>query len=177
MFIIFFQINKNIQPFLSSRLGIHDTCGVNNLHGMPGVIAGIIGIIMAAVASESSYGSSLYLIFPARAPSEGSEELLRLQSQIPELEPGSGISASTQALYQFLALLVSLVIAIAGGILTGLILKIGPLQELHTDDLYEDEKYWILEEEEEKEGSEFEGMAMSDNHHHGVTRVAEVNPV
>ncbi|RXG70127.1 hypothetical protein Avbf_07444 [Armadillidium vulgare] len=115
--------------------------------------------------------------FSHGAPSEGSEELLRLQSQIPELEPGSGISASTQALYQFLALLVSLVIAIAGGILTGLILKIGPLQELHTDDLYEDEKYWILEEEEEKEGSEFEGMAMSDNHHHGVTRVAEVNPV
>ena len=30
-----------VTPFLDNR-GIHDTCGVHNLHGMPGVMGGIV---------------------------------------------------------------------------------------------------------------------------------------
>ena len=41
---------------MASKLKIHDTCGVNNLHGMPGVLAGIIGAIVSALATEDSYG-------------------------------------------------------------------------------------------------------------------------
>ena len=43
------------QPAINRSLGIHDTCGVHNLHGMPGILAGIVGAITAAVASEADY--------------------------------------------------------------------------------------------------------------------------
>ncbi|KAI4486894.1 hypothetical protein M0802_012245 [Mischocyttarus mexicanus] len=51
---------KYLTPFIQKRLRIHDTCGVHNLHGMPGVLAGIFGAIMAALATENSYDYSLY---------------------------------------------------------------------------------------------------------------------
>ena len=41
---------------MADKLKIHDTCGVNNLHGMPGVMAGICGAFVAAAASVSQYG-------------------------------------------------------------------------------------------------------------------------
>jgi len=34
---------------------IHDTCGVNNLHGMPGILGAIISAISCALASKNSY--------------------------------------------------------------------------------------------------------------------------
>lgn len=47
-----------LQPLLEKKLKVHDTCGVNNLHGIPGLLAGVIGIITAGVAKESDYGHS-----------------------------------------------------------------------------------------------------------------------
>ena len=38
----------SIQPWLERVLGLSDTCGVHNLHGMPGLIGGIGGAISAA---------------------------------------------------------------------------------------------------------------------------------
>ena len=38
------------------KLRLHDTCGINNLHGMPGVISGIGAIIMSAIATKEVYG-------------------------------------------------------------------------------------------------------------------------
>jgi ammonium transporter Rh len=35
-------------------LGIYDTCGVNNLHGIPGVLGGIVSAITAAAYNSSS---------------------------------------------------------------------------------------------------------------------------
>jgi ammonium transporter Rh len=40
---------------LLKRINLHDTCGVNNLHGMPGLISGIGGAIFAAVATKESF--------------------------------------------------------------------------------------------------------------------------
>jgi len=37
-------------------MGIHDTCGVHNLHGMPGIIAAIVGAVVASAATEDEYG-------------------------------------------------------------------------------------------------------------------------
>ncbi|KAG8124498.1 hypothetical protein E2320_020189 [Naja naja] len=44
---------KYLSPFLASKLKIQDTCGVHNLHGLPGLLGGIASIIAAAVQVDS----------------------------------------------------------------------------------------------------------------------------
>uniref|UniRef100_A0A8C8S2Q3 Ammonium transporter Rh type A n=1 Tax=Pelusios castaneus TaxID=367368 RepID=A0A8C8S2Q3_9SAUR len=39
---------KFLTPFFSSKLKIQDTCGVHNLHGLPGLLGGLASIIAAA---------------------------------------------------------------------------------------------------------------------------------
>lgn len=51
------------QPAMNKKLNIHDTCGVHNLHGMPGVMAGIVGAITAAMATQEEYGVRYYCFF------------------------------------------------------------------------------------------------------------------
>ena len=41
---------------------IHDTCGVNNLHGMPGIMAGLMSVLVVILASEETYGLGLYKV-------------------------------------------------------------------------------------------------------------------
>lgn len=39
---------KKIGPMLMDKIGLYDTCGVHNLHGIPGLIGGISSAIIAA---------------------------------------------------------------------------------------------------------------------------------
>ncbi|NWW60034.1 RHAG protein, partial [Ifrita kowaldi] len=41
-----------LTPALASKLKIQDTCGVHNLHGLPGILGGIAGIIVAATKKD-----------------------------------------------------------------------------------------------------------------------------
>ncbi|CAB1342692.1 unnamed protein product [Coregonus sp. 'balchen'] len=43
---------KFLTPILASNLGIQDTCGVHNLHGMPGILGGISGIVAVALGKK-----------------------------------------------------------------------------------------------------------------------------
>lgn len=115
-----------LSPMLESRLGVHDTCGVHNLHGLPGIIGGVSGIITSRLASENLYGDSISSIFPAR---------------------GEGRTAEDQALYQLYALLTTLGISIGGGLVTG---KFVQVLKLHPDqDQYaKDNDDWEREEDE-----------------------------
>uniref|UniRef100_A0A8D0GMJ8 Ammonium transporter Rh type A n=1 Tax=Sphenodon punctatus TaxID=8508 RepID=A0A8D0GMJ8_SPHPU len=45
---------KYLTPFFASVLKIQDTCGVHNLHGLPGLLGGLAGIIAAAVQEAFS---------------------------------------------------------------------------------------------------------------------------
>jgi len=55
-----------LSDILKNKLNIHDTCGVHNLHGIPGILGGIVGSIGAATA-EDSFGASVSQTFPAVA--------------------------------------------------------------------------------------------------------------
>lgn len=51
--LIFFE---TCQPCMEEKLKIQDTCGVHNLHGMPGILGAIVGAVTAALATEDIYG-------------------------------------------------------------------------------------------------------------------------
>ena len=60
---------------LLKKIKLHDTCGVNNLHGMPGLLSGFIGAIVAFTASRDNYpGDTLYKFYPSRTPQVNSTE-------------------------------------------------------------------------------------------------------
>lgn len=40
-------------PYLKEKINLHDTCGVHNLHGLPGVLGGIFGAISASMADSA----------------------------------------------------------------------------------------------------------------------------
>ncbi|KAJ6659612.1 hypothetical protein lerEdw1_018581 [Lerista edwardsae] len=50
---------KYITPFLASKLKVQDTCGVHNLHGLPGVLGGIASIIAAALQVNANLSAAM----------------------------------------------------------------------------------------------------------------------
>ena len=84
-------------------LGIHDTCGVNNLHGIPGILGGIIsGIVIAGY----QFGAG---IFPAFEP-------------LLDVTP-NGRSFSRQGGMQVAATFISLGIGLGFGLIAGLVIS------------------------------------------------------
>jgi len=77
-----------------SRIGLSDTCGVHNLHGMPGILGAIVGF------------------------------------------------AAFEAKDQILGLVITLAIAILGGVLTGIVLKFLPGGAKTESQYFNDSAYW-----------------------------------
>ncbi len=47
---------RKFQAVLFDKLKLHDSCGILNLHGGPGVFSGLLSIVMCAVATKEVYG-------------------------------------------------------------------------------------------------------------------------
>ncbi|XP_067133255.1 ammonium transporter Rh type A-like [Centruroides vittatus] len=77
-----------LKPLLARKLKIQDTCGVHNLHGLPGVMGGILGVILTLKAKESHYGFGIYELFPALAPLENSTDLYEIHADYEPIDAG-----------------------------------------------------------------------------------------
>lgn len=119
-----------LSPRIENTLGVPDTCGVHNLHGMPGVFSGILSVLMAAIASENQYANDLFNIYPARMPN-----FKISNSTAPR-------SSGEQAGYQALGLVVTLAVAIVTGLITGFLLTLTKAPSDHLE--YDDATYWEL---------------------------------
>ncbi|KAL4624294.1 ammonium transporter Rh type C isoform X1 [Arapaima gigas] len=118
-------------PLLEKYLKIQDTCGIHNLHAVPGVIGGVVGAITAAAATPAVYGEEgLIHVF---------EFTGTFQNRTPSIQGG----------YQAAGLCVALIFGIGGGILVGLILRLPIWRDPADDACFNDEVYWELPEDEE----------------------------
>ncbi|XP_059001563.1 ammonium transporter Rh type B [Mustela lutreola] len=125
---------KFFTPILEAKFKVQDTCGVHNLHGMPGVLGALLGVLVAGLATHEAYGEGLDSVFPLVAAGRR--------------------TATSQAIYQLFGLLVTLTFASVGGGLGGLLLKLPFLGSPADSQCYEDQVYWEVpgEQEEEAQG-------------------------
>ena len=117
-----------ISPYLEEKIGLSDTCGVHNLHGMPGVMGGLAGVISAALAGTDKYGASIGTIFPSR--------------NSLNITGGLGWTAQDQAQHQLYALLTTLGMAIGAGIITGALINFGG--KFDPEKWYNDAEFWEM---------------------------------
>lgn len=150
---------EKITPWLSRVTGLDDTCGVHNLHGMPGVLGALAGAISASMAGETAYGAQIGSVFPARASSNATAAALM------GFSAGSDRTAQQQGAIQIAAVCITIGIAIIGGMFTGMIIKMPCFlpglpeekanwctcgQSSNRDTWYEDKEQWTVEEDDEE---------------------------
>lgn len=142
---------KYSQLFLARRLRLHDTCGIHYLHAISGLISGIIGAILAAMAEMDTFGFELFVIYPARFPVINSLTLTE-----------DSRSASLQAAYQVYTFLTTLGIALIGGLITGMLIRWSWLDSVDESKCYEDSHWDSVELED---GHEMDNRSESQIQH------------
>nr|XP_035926195.1 ammonium transporter Rh type B isoform X2 [Halichoerus grypus] len=118
-------------PILEAKFKVQDTCGVHNLHGMPGVLGALLGVLVAGLATHEAYGEGLDSVFPLVAAGQR--------------------TTTSQAMHQLFGLFVTLTFASVGGGLGGLLLRLPFLGSPPDPQCYEDQVYWEVPGEHEDE--------------------------
>lgn len=106
-----------IQPYLERTINLHDTCGINNLHGMPSIIGAIASILLAGYKGDQKnhHDSAIY-----------------------------GLSANSQWWRQWVAILLCIGFAIGAGAVVGFIVRALRPKEEVTE--FQDEAWWEVAE-------------------------------
>ncbi|KAK3863035.1 hypothetical protein Pcinc_031151 [Petrolisthes cinctipes] len=112
-------------------------------HGVGGVLGGLVGAVMAAFAREELYRVSVYQLYPALAPLEGSDQLAEINHHFI-ISPGDARSPAHQAALTLAALVATLTVALPTGVLTGLFLRLPVFGKGDVEDMISDECYWQL---------------------------------
>ncbi|XP_076880970.1 ammonium transporter Rh type C-like [Brachyhypopomus gauderio] len=120
-----------LTPFMEKRMKIQDTCGIHNLHAIPGVLGGVVGAVTVATASTSTYGK---------------EGLMQIFSSPHEFVDKT---MSMQAAHQAAGLCIAIIIGIGGGAVVGSILRLPCWGDPEDNNCFDDEVYWELPEDEE----------------------------
>ena len=113
-----------IRPVLQ-KFRVHDTCGVTHLHGLPGLLAGIFGIILAIVPSYSLYTENL----------------------LDTCWHGYHRTYLGQIGYQAAALGATIGIATVGGLITGFVLRLPLFNDQRPSAYYNDRVHWKVPED------------------------------
>ncbi len=147
-----------IMPYLERSIDLHDTCGVLNLHCMPGLLGGVAAAVAAAVATQADYGTELYVIFPQRAPANATDPIFtQLSDASYDVPLGSGRSALEQGGFQMAAVFVTFLLAASSGALAGKLAKL-PLFDPPVT-YFEDHEYWHVADADDGQGRrEQDGM-------------------
>jgi ammonium transporter Rh len=106
---------SKIQPWLLAKHKIHDTCGINNLHGMPSLIGGVASMIVAGYKNSGGRSSDSAIYGP---------------------------DAEYQWFWQFCGILATLFISITSGLLTGYLVNAMDIPIVSTAAEYEDQALW-----------------------------------
>lgn len=104
---------QKIGPYLADKFGLQDTCGVNSLHGMPGIFAALTSAIYIPTMGRHNFPSDYFAI------------------------TAEGGSYGKQAGAQIISLVVTLVISLGSGALSGYIASreiFNPVYALFRDD-------------------------------------------
>ena len=102
---------------------IRDSAGVFSVHGLTGVIGGLISAAIAGSVEIVNYGDSLYSLFPAM---------------------GAGRGRNIQGGYQLATVGLVIGLPIIVGILVGFLLRI--FSDLNTP--FDDEEFWAISHDE-----------------------------
>ncbi|XP_071778947.1 rh family, C glycoprotein a [Centroberyx gerrardi] len=120
-----------VTPFMEKYMKIQDTCGIHNLHAVPGMLGGFIGAITAAAATESVYGV------------EGLRNTFDFEGEFADRTVG------TQGGFQAAGTCVAIAFGVVGGAIVGIILRFPIWGDPADDNCYDDEVYWEVPEDEE----------------------------
>jgi ammonium transporter Rh len=120
------------------------------LHGIPGIISGVISAIVAASASRNNFsGNRLYAFYPSRTPVVNSTLYTEFSLAESEFAAGGlGRSAVQQGGYQIAALAMTIGFALVGGVIAGYVMKIPIVEQIdQEEEILDDEAQWKTPED------------------------------
>ncbi|GMF17364.1 unnamed protein product [Phytophthora fragariaefolia] len=111
-----------VSPLLERSMRLSDTCGILNLHGIPGVAGGIAGALITLAVSDDYYGDGLTEVYVARTYR----------------------SAGEQSCFQLAALIFTTLTAVLSGLAVGSFLKSPRFRQQKLK--YDDEEWFYVPE-------------------------------